>query len=298
LRSSALRKKTNQRIFLSIFIGVIAGIVAFFIKRSWPISLLFFAIGIALPLLQYFMGNNLKNAARIKKMEDLFPDFLQLMSSNLRAGITVDRSMLLSAREEFDPLNKEILETGRDITTGKDIQRALLDMSKRINSEKINKTILLILSGIRAGGDLATLLEQTAVNTRERSFVEKRAASNVLMYVIFIFIAVSMGAPALFALSNLLVEILTTLLAGLPAVEVSNAPFTLSTLSISTQFVFYFSIAFIVCLDILAALVLGLVSKGEERDGFKYLIPLLLISLGIFFIVKLALSGFVKSFFA
>ena len=110
------------------------------------------------------------------------------MSSNLRAGITIDRSMLLSAREEFDPLDKEILKTGRDITTGKDIQSALQNMSKRIGSNKIAKTVLLIISGIKAGGDVATLLEETAVHMREKSFLEKKAASSVLMYVIFYFL--------------------------------------------------------------------------------------------------------------
>jgi len=56
-----------------------------------------------------------------EKIETVFPDFLQLVASNLRAGITVDRAMLLSARPEFAPLDKEILQSGRDISTGKPI---------------------------------------------------------------------------------------------------------------------------------------------------------------------------------
>jgi hypothetical protein len=133
---------------------------------------------------------------------------------------------------------------------------------------------------------------------RERTFLEKKASSSVLMYVIFISLAVALGAPALFGLSNLLVEILTNLLSNLPSVENVNTPFTLSAINISTSFIFYFSLLFIIVIDLLASLILGLVSRGEEREGLKFFIPLAVVSLVVFLIVKLALSGVVKSMFA
>ena len=293
------RKKLNQRVTISTVSGLVVGVIVFLFNRKTLISISIGAIASVLSIVYLFFNEQLKNSSRVKKMEDVFPDFLQLMSSNLRAGITIDKAMLLSAREEFNPLDKEIQKTGRDIATGKNIELALLDMAERIGSEKISKTILLIISGIKSGGDVATLLEETAVNTREKSFVEKKASSNVLMYVIFIFVAVSIAAPALFALSNLLVDILTTILAGLPNLESTavNVPFTMSSINISMDFILYFSLAFIVMIDIMAALVLGLVSKGEEKEGLKYLPPILILSLTVFFVTKFSLSNIVKGFF-
>jgi len=293
------RKKLNQRVTISTVSGLVVGVIVFLFNRKALISITIGAIALVLSIVYLFFNEQLKNSSRVKKMEDVFPDFLQLMSSNLRAGITIDKAMLLSAREEFNPLDKEIQKTGRDIATGKNIELALLDMAERIGSEKISKTILLIISGIKSGGDVATLLEETAVNTREKSFVEKKASSNVLMYVIFIFVAVSIAAPALFALSNLLVDILTTILAGLPNLESTavNVPFTMSSINISMDFILYFSLAFIVMIDIMAALVLGLVSKGEEKEGLKYLPPILILSLTVFFVTKFSLSNIVKGFF-
>src|SRR3989344_3054254 len=280
------RKKLNQRVTISTVSGLVVGVIVFLFNRKTLISISIGAIASVLSIVYLFFNEQLKNSSRVKKMEDVFPDFLQLMSSNLRAGITIDKAMLLSAREEFNPLDKEIQKTGRDIATGKNIELALLDMAERIGSEKISKTILLIISGIKSGGDVATLLEETAVNTREKSFVEKKASSNVLMYVIFIFVAVSIAAPALFALSNLLVDILTTILAGLPNLESTavNVPFTMSSINISMDFILYFSLAFIIMIDIMASLVLGLVSKGEEKEGLKYLPPILILSLTVFFV--------------
>lgn len=227
-------------------------------------------------------------------MEDAFPDFLELMSSNLRAGMTVDRALLLSSREEFAPLDQEIIKLGKDIVTGKEIERSLKEMAERINSEKIRKTLLLIISGIRSGGNLATILEETAVNMRERSFVERRSSSNVLMYVIFIFFAIAVGAPVLFGLSSVLVEILTKLLSNIPQVDASTVrlPFTLTQINVSTSFITYFSITFLIVINVLGSFVLGLVGKGEEKAGLKYVIPLIAMSLTIFFIVKIFLASY------
>ena len=110
-------------------------------------------------------------------MEEVFPEVISLMASNLRSGMTIDKAMLLSSRPEFAPLDDEILKTGKDIATSKNIERALIDLSKRIGSEKIHKTILLVISGIKAGGDLAILLEETSVSMREREFIQKKAYS-------------------------------------------------------------------------------------------------------------------------
>jgi len=227
---------------------------------------------------------SLAEASRVKKIEFVFPDFLSLVSSNLRAGMTVDRAMLLSSRPEFAPLDKEILQAGKDISTGKPVEAALSAMSKRINSEKIDKTFSIILSGIRAGGNLAVLLEDTSRNMRQKGFIEKKAASQVMMYVIFIFLAVSIFAPGLFSLSGVLVGTITKLTSGMSTSTMpQNIPISFSTISISSSFIFYFSLCFIIAMDFMASLVLGLVSKGDEKEGLRYLPVMLILSLGIFF---------------
>jgi len=295
------RKSSKIMIFVFVF-AIVAGIVSYIIKKNYIIALgIFFFVIIIFPIYRYF-SKKLSESGRIRRIEDVFPDFLQLMSSNLRAGITIDKAMLLSARPEFYPLDGEIQKTGKDIVTGKNIEMALLDMSERINSEKIHKTILLIISGIKAGGNLAVLLEESAVNIRERNFVEKRAASNVLMYAIFIFVAVAIGAPALFSLSTVLVEVLTKLLSGLPSMGAGastnmNMPFTLSKINISITFIEYFSIVFIIAIDILASLILGLIMKGEEKEGLKYTIPLIISSIVVFFVMKILLGNFMAGLF-
>ena len=253
---------------------------------------------IALVFVYFIVRKKLNYYNDIKKMEIAFPDFISLMSSNLRAGMTIDRALLLSSRKEFEPLDKEITKLGKDIVTGKEITKALLDMTERINSEEIKKTVLLIISGIRSGGNLSVLLEQVASNMRERMFVKKRAASNVLMYVIFIFFASAVGAPILFGLSSVLVQVLSSILSDLPASQTVNVklPFALTEISITPSFVFYFSLVFMTITDIFSALVLGLVGKGKEREGLKFIVPMILLSITVFFLARFVIFLYFPNF--
>jgi archaellum biogenesis protein FlaJ (TadC family) len=289
--------KRKRFSIISVIASLFISSIVLLISKNPLVSIISFFIALIAIFVYFYFKRVLVMSSRIKKIESVFPDFLQLMSSNLRAGMTLDKAFLLSSRPEFAPLDDEILKTGKDLATSKNIERALLDLSQRIGSEKIHKTILLIISGIKAGGDLAILLEETSVSMREREFIQKKAYSNILMYIIFIFLVVSIFAPALFSLSNILVEVLTKILGSVP--DTSNAsssvaiPFaTLSKISISTQFTNYFSIIFIITMDFLASLILGLVSKGEEKEGLRYFPVILILSLAIFFLAKMLISNF------
>jgi len=287
----------RRRGMLSGGAAVLVGLVVYLIYGNFTsMAIGFFAGFFVVFFSSKFMGS-LKKSARVKKIENIFPDFLQLVSSNLRAGMTVDRAMLLSARPEFAPLDKEILQSGRDISTGKPVSFALKTLSKRINSEKIDKTLSIILSGIRAGGNLAILLEETSRSMRQRDFIEKKAASQVLMYTIFIFLAVSIFSPGLFSLSGVLVQTMTDLMGGVnPESLPQNVPISFSSVNISVNFIHYFSILFIIVMDVLASLVLGLVGKGSEKEGLRYLPVMLILSLGIFFSLGKILSSVMAGF--
>lgn len=279
----------NQKNIVVVAAALVLGILAYAFSRNVLITLLAPPILVALVITYIVLRKSLQKRARVRKMELVFPDFLELVSSNLRAGMTVDKALLLGARKEFAPLDEVIIMLGKDLVTGKKIDQALLEMSERTGSERIQKIITLINSGIRSGGNIAILLEQTATNMRERYFVEKRAASNVLMYVIFIFVAVTIGAPALFGLSNVLVDVLTKLLQNIPSSDSlpANIPFTLTTIALPSSFITIYAIAFIILMSVIGSLVIGLVNKGEEKEGVRYIIPMCAIGITIFLAVKI-----------
>lgn len=230
----------------------------------------------------------LRADAKATFVESILPDVLQLMASNLRAGLTTERALLSSARPEFGPFQDEINQIGKEITMGKSISDALISLGHRFRSERLRKTLALIVSGLHSGGELASLLEQTSRNVRQEAQVDSRIRANVMMYVIFIFIALCIGAPLLFGLSSFLVEVLSKNLSGIqiPEGTMTNLPFKLGKATVPLGFVLQFSITYLVTASILGSLLIGLIGKGKEREGVKY-IPLIAgVSLAVFFLVR------------
>jgi pilus assembly protein TadC len=287
--------KPNKRINLTFVLiaALVLATITFLITKNALNSIIVLIASVAIIITYISTRKKLAESQKIRTMEVVFPDFLQLISSNLKAGIPIDKAIVISSRKEFSPLDEQINQFGRDIVTGKPVEIAMKEMSIRINSEKISKTINLIITGMRSGGNLATLLEQTSASIKERQYVEKRAASNIIMYIILILFAVGVGAPILFSLSTVLVGVLTQILSGIPEVQTSVAtPFAFTSINISSTFITYFAVFFIITIDILGSMVIGLVQKGEEREGLKYAIPLILISLTMFFALKLVLASY------
>jgi hypothetical protein len=136
---------------------------------------------------------------------------------------------------------------------------------------------------------------------REKEFIEKRAASSVIMYVVFILFAVGVGAPLLFGLSGVLINIIMKIVGSLPALPQNaqaTVPITFKGVSISSSFIFYFSLLFIVMSDLISSLLIGLVNKGEEKAGLRYFLPLLLVSVSLFVGIRFVLTKFLTSTFS
>ena len=95
---------------MSILIGVAGGFLlgAYFRQSFW---IFFFSLSILTGVSIYLWLTFLVDK-KASLIEDALPDALQLMASNLRAGMTPDKALLLSSRPEFGPL-KTFLSTGR-----------------------------------------------------------------------------------------------------------------------------------------------------------------------------------------
>ena len=241
-----------------------------------------------------------KSNKRSAEIEAVLPDALQLMSGNLRAGMTTDRALLLSSREEFGPLKKELDIIGKEITSGKEIEQSLMNMSKRVRSSRLEKAIYLIVSGLKAGGELANLLDQTAENLRNERVIDEKVRSNILLYVIFVFVAIGFGAPLLFGLSSYLVEIMTVNLASVEipsTAQTANLPLALTKVSISVEFIIRFAVISLIMSSVMGSFIIGLISKGNARDGFKYIPILILLTLTVFFGSRFLIKNLLSTVF-
>lgn len=284
-------------IFSLFLAAVIASLIYFFTDFPKLYSLAFGAAGFLLGQIILFGALYMMLEKKKTFMERVLPDALLLMAANIRSGMTPGRALILSAKDEFGPLRKEIEKTGRQIMAGKPLQKAFEDFKDRVRSETLERIISLVLSSIKTGGELAVTLEETADNVRSLEIAQKRIKSNVVMYVIFILIAAGFGAPLLFSLSLFLIKAVTRF-GGVEMPEaVSQASmFELGSPNVSPDFIFRFSLMTLGVISVSGSFILGAIRSGKAKKGMKFIPLLLLLSYGVFFlsykVVTTLFSGF------
>ncbi len=296
LNYTDMQMDVEKFIIVSILIGIVGSFVIS--VNVFTLLLLSFNTFFVLFLVIFFVLEIaiylwliLKADAKGKYIENILPDALMLMAMNLKSGMTTDRALIMAARSEFGPLERELNKTGKQILAGKDIKNALFDMGQRIRSRVLERTISLLVEGIRSGGELSALLQQLAEEMQTTKSVESEVRANVLMYAIFIFFAAGVGAPLLFGISTYLVGGVSQQLSTISVPESGITPISSGAITISPGFLITFAMIALTITSFFGGLIVGIVKKGEEKAGLKYIPMLLFLSLSIFFMVRGALAG-------
>ena len=243
--------------------------------------------------------------SKAKFVEDILPDALQLMASNIRAGLTTDKALLLAARPEFGPLKEEIQRIGRETMAGRSFVDALTKSTRRIKSKNMERTFALIVQSLKSGGQLADLLDQSADDMRDQQMIQKEISASVLMYAIFIAIAIVLGAPMLFALSSFLLELLVKnmelITAQMPmsfkSMASSSMPIAVGSISLDPDFAITYSMLSIAISSFFGSIVMGSIMKGEETAGLKYFPVMLIAAICLFYVIHSLLQTYLGGMF-
>ncbi len=235
--------------------------------------------------------------SRKKHMEMLLPDMLMLTASNIKSGLTIDRALLFSARPEFGELGREIKRVAFEIFGGKEVSLALKGLAGRIKSDILSKTIDLLIEGLKSGGAVAKLLEETATDIKNTELLQKEIKGNVMMYTMFIFIAAVMGAPSLFAISHFLITSTTTMWVGNDiSVDIppeQQSPFSFFKMTapeVDLEAFNLFALISILITTTFAAILISLIQTGKIRSSVKYAPFFILTSLLIYYSIKILLK--------
>jgi len=280
---------------LAISIGIALNLFVFFeipIYLTFPLVFFVFAGGI-------YIWMNLIAENRAKFVEKILPDVLQLVASNMKAGLTTERALMASARPEFGIFSQQLRLASARVISGERIEDALKSISKSIKSPVLERTTWLMVQGIRSGGEVADLLSQLAGDLREENALKEETQAEVSMYILLIFFGAAFGAPVLFSISSYIVGMLneqTQNIAIDPAQfkEISQRSpvgrvFGIPEVAITEEFATMFSFIALLATCFFSGLIMGVINTGKEINGIKYIPILMLVALPLFFIIRIVL---------
>jgi flagellar protein FlaJ len=254
--------------------------------------LCFFVIEFIINLIIVLIGDRRGSYA-----ETVLPDALQLMSANIRSGLTPDKALLFAARPEFGVLEKQIKLAASKAVAGESIEESLLSLGNKIKSRIITRTFTLIVEGMKKGGEIASLLEQTADDIRDLKMLKKEVSAQVGMYTILIFIAIGFATPLLFAFSTHLVATMSAISSTIAVPQSASytalGPLQLSIVHISSDFLKTYSLITLTFTAIFGSLLIGMLQEGKEKAGVKYIPILLTLDITIYFGARMLLSSLI-----
>jgi hypothetical protein len=226
---------------------------------------------------------------RAKFTDEILPDALNLISSNIRSGLTPDQALLLSARPEFGPLETQIRMSAKLTLSGKSIEDAVQTIPENIYSKTLKRTIDLLIEGMAKGGSLANLLDGLANDIRQTRILKKEVQAFVMMYGIFIFFAAGIGAPLLYGISSYLVEMMQKLGGTVPVQPTLTGTskfMSFQAIKINQEFMRLYMLVSLGVTSLFGSLLMGLIQEGSEKAGLKYIPVLIFLSVSIFFITR------------
>ncbi len=256
--------------------------IYFYSFLSWFIIQLSLA---TLFILIVYFYLDLRVYTRTKNMEAQLPDFLQLLSSNLKGGMTFEKALWASIKPRFNVLANEMAKTSKKVMTGYDVSRALVELSDKYDSLMLKRTVDLMISELESGGNIAELLDRLVENLKETKELKNELSASAIGYVIFISVIVILISPLLFALSYQLLIMTLGFIGKFSAAtqRASNLPFKFSGVGVNPSDFKNFSLLAILVISFFSSMIVAIVEKNDIKGGIKY-IPIYVIgSITIYF---------------
>ena len=257
---------------------------------SWFVVQLFFA---TLFILLIYFYLDLRIYYRTKKMEDQFPDFLQVLSANLKGGMTFESAIWAAIKPRFGVLGSEMAKASKKVMTGYDISKSLTELADKYDSLMLKRTVDLMVSEIESGGNISELIDRIVDNLKETKSLKDEMVASALAYVIFISVIVILISPLLFALSFNLLKTLISFInkLSLTTQSASAVPFVFSKVGIDIQDFKKFSIIALFVISFFSSLIVAIVEKGEIKAGVKYIPIYTFGSIGFYYLFTKILSS-------
>ncbi len=245
-----------------------------------------------LTLFLYYLHLEYQIDDRRKRVEAVLPDFLLLVASNLRSGMTPFNACKNSCREEFGPLDEEMrVITARSMGI-ESFRDSLKELSTKIDSRILKESVSFFSQSLKSGGKLAELLEASAEDISDTMELKKEMLSGTKMYVLFVLFVIVIATPLLMSISVQFLVMLSsihaetnisggTLEIGFLSGEITITPDFMQ----NTALILFFGNA------ILSSIFIGVLTERKARLGIKYAPVIFIASVVLFFVFKTLVSG-------
>lgn len=159
-------------VMLAIFGSLCAAVaLAATLEPLWALLALLGGVLLGLMFLNIYIKR------RQKAFTNQLGDMLTMVANALRAGFSFMQAFELIAREMDAPIGREVQKVVNEVNIGIDLETALDNMQKRVNSKDFELVVTAVVIQRQVGGNLAQILDTISETIQERVRMRREVMS-------------------------------------------------------------------------------------------------------------------------
>jgi pilus assembly protein TadC len=246
-------------------------------------------LGFAFTLIYFYI--DLLIYTRVREIEEILPDYLQLVSTNVKSGLSFEYALWYAIKPKFGVLAVEMQFVLKKVMTGYELPDALVEFSKKYNSPTLQRTMHLLIGELDSGGKISHILDSVVVNLKNNQKMRAEMAASAITYIIFIGSIVVVIAPVLFALSYSLLGFIDSFVTKIAATgSTGDSAFKISPGAINLDEFRIFSAVAIGFIAVLSSMIVAIIERGDVRAGLKY-IPIFFVGAALCYFLATIVLG-------
>lgn len=198
---------------------------------------------------------------KIRKIEEMFPKYLNDVAENISAGMTLPQAIKSTITIDYGVLNPHVKEMASKVTWGITFEKIMEDFAKKTGSRSMKRNVQTIIETHRSGGSMDTVLKSVGQSLVELERIKKERSASVYAQMINGYLIYIVFLGVMIGLSSVLV----------PAFRLGE---TLPDLQIVFVEIFR---ALIVIQGFFAGLAIGKMAEGTLIAGIKHSLVLVVV---------------------
>jgi len=155
----------NKLMLIDVLSPLLSGLAGFILSRNLWFSLGAAAVGLIIPIL---IINRLE-AIRRQNFASQLVDGLLILSSSLKAGLSLLQSFETLTEEMPAPISQEFNLVIRQMQMGTSLEEAMSSLKKRMHIEELDMVVTAMLVARETGGDLTQTFARVTYTIQERN---------------------------------------------------------------------------------------------------------------------------------
>jgi tight adherence protein B len=169
IRQAGLRRRAGEIILYVPLLATFGILLVRVLGGAWGAAL---GVGIGAGALPILVVSRIRNR-RLVQFQEQLPDALDLIRSALQAGHGLVAAIQVASETLSDPVASELRYVVEEIRLGLTLREALYHLAERVGDPNVPLLIVGILVSQEVGGNLAEVVDNTAITIRERAKLQR-----------------------------------------------------------------------------------------------------------------------------